>query len=65
MSQVLDLYHDGNSELGIAREVRVIHSYVNNINQQHNEANALLKVSGVCCGPKKVDLYAAEYIQAE
>ena len=32
MSQVLDLYHDGNSELGIAREVRVIHSYVNNIN---------------------------------
>ena len=63
--RVLDLYHDGNSERGIAREVRVSCSYVNNIIKRYNEANTSLRAPKVCRGPKKVDFYASEYIEAQ
>ena len=61
----MDLYHDGNSERGIAREVRVSRSYVNNIIKRYNEANTSLRVPKVCRGPQKVDLYASEYIEVQ
>ena len=63
--RVLDLYHDGNSERGIAREVRVSRSYVNNIIKRYNEANTSLRAPKVCRGPQKVDLYASEYIEVQ
>ena len=63
--RVLDLYHDGNSERGIAREVRVSRSYVNNIIKRYNEANTSLRAPKVCRGPQKVDLYASEYIELQ
>ncbi|KAK2568358.1 hypothetical protein P5673_007379, partial [Acropora cervicornis] len=64
--RVLDLYHDGNSERGIAREVRVSRSYVNNIIKRYNEvSNTSLRAPKVCRGPQKVDLYASEYIEVQ
>ena len=62
---VLDLYHDGDSEQGIAREVRGSQSYVDNIIKRCNEANTSLRAPEVCCDPTKVDLYASEYIEAQ
>ena len=63
--RVLDLYHDGISERGIAREVRVSRSYVNNIIKRYNEANTSLRAPKACRDPKKVDIYASEYIEAQ
>jgi len=63
--RVLDLYHDGNSEQGIAREVRVSRSYVNNTVKRYNEAHTSLIAPKVCRGPEKVDIYASEYIEAQ
>ena len=60
----MDLYHDGNSERGIAREVRVSRIYVNNVIKRYNEANTSLGAPKVCRGPEKVDLYASDYIEA-
>ena len=59
----MDPYHDGNSERGIAREVRVSRSYVNNIIKRYNEANSSLRAPKVCRAPQKVDLYASEYVE--
>ena len=63
--RVLDLYHDGNSERGIARKVNISRSYVNNIIKRYNEANTSLRAPKVCRGPQKVDLYASEYIEVQ
>ena len=54
-----------NSERGIAREVRVSRSYVNNIIKRYNKANTSLRAPKVCRGPQKVDLYASEYIEVQ
>ena len=61
----MDLYHDANSERGIAREVRVSRSYVNNTIKRYNEANTSLGAPKVCRDPQKVDLYASEYIEIQ
>ncbi|XP_068734513.1 paired box protein 6 homolog [Montipora capricornis] len=63
--RVLDLYHDRNSERGIAREVCVSRSYVNNIIKGYNEANTSLRAPNVCRGLQKVDLYASEYTEVQ
>ena len=61
----MDLYHDGNSERGIAREVCVTRSYVNNIIKRYNEANTSHRAPKVCRDLQKVDLYASEYIEIQ
>ena len=63
--RVLDLHHDGKSERGISREVRVSRTYVNNVIKRYTEANTSLRAPKVCCGPKKVDRFASEYIEAQ
>ena len=63
--RVLDLHHDGNSERVISREVRVSRTYVNNVIKRYTEANTSLRAPKVCFGPKKVDRYASEYIEAQ
>lgn len=55
--RVLNLYHDGNSKQGIAREVCVSHKYVNSVIKQYNEANTSLRAPKVCRDPDKVDLF--------
>ena len=40
-------------------------TYVNNVIKRYTEANTSLRAPKVCCGPKKVDRYASEYIEAQ
>ena len=40
-------------------------TYVNNVIKRYAEANTSLRAPKVCCGSKKVDRYASEYIEAQ
>ena len=63
--RILDLNHQGLGRRAIAREVRVSHSYVNNVVLNYERTNSSLPIPRTTFAQPKIDTTVLEYIELQ